>query len=396
MIDSGPFLLIVGPLAGAAVVWLLGRWPRAAVIAGAVAAAGLGLLLALAGNDVWAVYGRSLALGDGVRAVFQLLLLLVGVLFLLSLRWPIGRDTAPASLAAVSPLAAMVMIRPLALGAFFLIPVAALLAAAVQSGRPGKIGPAWRYLVMMTLALPLLLLTGWLASTPAAFPLGAARVLALAAMIVVGGFPFYMWVRPAARQASPLLLPFLFGGAQLALLLLVFGWLMARPDWQADPGFQSWLRWSGALTVLLGGLLAATAVDGDDLLASLLLLDMGMGLLTLLLPGKMGWETAVAIHLGRVVALLLVGVGRLMWAELSKFGAVLWLYGSLTLLGLPLTAGFGGRWALLNALPGLGGETPAIVLPGLLLLGTACGLWGIGRRAHGLTHLTTERAEGEA
>ena len=396
MIDSGPFLLIVGPLAGAVVVWLLGRWPRAAAIAGAVAAAGLGLLLALAGNDVWAVYGRSLALGDGVRAVFQLLLLLVGVLFVLSLRWPIGHDTAPASLAAVSPLAAMVMIRPLSLGAFFLIPVAALLAAAVQSGRPGKIGPAWRYLVMMTLALPLLLLTGWLASTPAAFPLGAARVLALAAMIVVGGFPFYMWVRPAARQASPLLLPFLFGGAQLALLLLVFGWLMARPDWQADPGFQSWLRWSGTLTVLLGGLLAATAVDGDDLLASLLLLDMGMGLLTLLLPGKMGWETAVAIHLGRVVALLLVGVGRLMWAERSKFGAVLWLYGSLTLLGLPLTAGFGGRWALLNALPGLGGETPAIVLPGLLLLGTACGLWGIGRRAHGLTHFTTERAEGEA
>lgn len=386
MIDSGPFLLIVGPLAGAVVVWLLGRWPRAAAIAGAVAAAGLGLLLALAGNDVWAVYGRSLALGDGVRAVFQLLLLLVGVLFLLSLRWPIGRDTAPASLAAVSPLAAMVMIRPLSLGAFFLVPAAALLAAAVQSGRPGKIGPAWRYLVMMTLALPLLLLTGWLASTPAAFPLGAARVLALAAMIVVGGFPFYMWVRPAARQASPLLLPFLFGGAQLALLLLVFGWLMARPDWQADPGFQSWLRWSGALTVLLGGLLAATAVDGDDLLASLLLLDMGMGLLTLLLPGKMGWETAVAIHLGRVVALLLVGVGRLMWAELSKFGAVLWLYGSLTLLGLPLTAGFGGRWALLNALPGLGGETPAIVLPGLLLLGTACGLWGIGRRALRLIH----------
>lgn len=380
MIDSGPFLLIVGPPAGAAVVWLLGRWPRAAAIAGAVAAVGLGLLLALAGNDVWAVYGRSLALDDGVRAVFQLLLLLVGVLFLLSLRWPIGRDTAPASLAAVSPLAAMVMIRPLSLSAFFLIPAAALLAAAMQSGRPGKIGPAWRYLVMMTLALPLLLLTGWLAETPAAFPLGAARVLALAAMILVGGFPFYMWVRPAVRQASPLLLPFLFGGVQLALLLLVFGWLMARPDWQADPGFQSWLRWSGALTVLLGGLLAATAVD-DDLLASLLLLDMGMGLLTLLLPGKMGWETAVMIHLGRVVALLLVGVGRLMWTERSKFRAVLWLYGSLTLLGLPLTAGFGGRWALLNALPGLGGGTPAIVLPGLLLLGTACGLWGVGRLA---------------
>lgn len=385
--------MIVGPLAGAAVVWLLGRWPRAAAIAGAVATAGLGLLLALAGHDVWAVYGRSLALADGVRAVFQLLLLLVGVLFLLSLRWPMGRDTAPASLAAVSPLAAMVMIRPLSLGAFFLVPAAALLAAAVQSGRPGKIGPAWRYLVMMTLALPLLLLTGWLAETPAAFPLGAARVLALAAMIVVGGFPFYMWVRPAARQASPLLLPFLFGGVQLALLLLVFGWLMARPDWQADPGFQSWLRWSGALTVLLGGLLAATAVDDDDLLASLLLLDMGMGLLTLLLPGKMGWETAVMIHLGRVVALLLVGVGRLMWAERSKFGAGLWLYGSLTLLGLPLTAGFGGRWALLNALPGLGDGTPAIVLPGLLLLGTACGLWGVGRRAQSLTHPTPERTD---
>ncbi len=389
--------MIVGPLAGAVVVWLLGRWPRAAAIAGAVTAAGLGLLLALAGNDVWAVYGRSLALDDGVRAVFYLLLLLVGVLFLLSLRWPMGRDAAPASLAAVSPLAAMVMIRPLSLGAFFLIPTAALLAAAVQSGRPGKIGPAWRYLVMMTLALPLLLLAGWLAGTPAAFPLGAARVLALAAMIVVGGFPFYMWVRPAARQASPLLLPFLFGGVQLALLLLVFGWLMARPDWQADPGLQNWLRWSGALTVLLGGLLAATAVDDDDLLASLLLLDMGMGLLTLLLPGKMGWETAVAIHLGRVVALLLVGVGRLLWAgERSKFGAVLWLYGSLTLLGLPLTAGFGGRWALLNALPGLGAGTQAIVLPGLLLLGTACGLWGVGRMAQALTHFTPERADGVA
>ena len=390
-------MLLVGPLVGAVVVGLAaalaGLLPgtarqlgaaRVTAVTGTVAAVVLWLLLTAATQDTWLVYGRSLNLTDAGRTTFQGMFLLLAALYLLTWVWPAGRDFVPTSLAAVAPLAAMVMIRPFTLGALFLPLAVALLVMAMQSGRHGDAAAGWRYLVMTVLALPLFLLAGWLTATPAALSSGAARVLAVAIAITVGGFPFYMWVRPAARQGSPLLRPFLFGGAQLAVMAFLFGWLGEAPGWQADPVFQSWLRWSGLLTALLGGLLAAMAADGEELLSSLLLLDMGVGLLALLLPGTVGWQTAAAIHAGRSVGLLLVGVGWLWLSGGDKLGRWqrplamgLWVYGCLSLVGLPLTPGFNGRWALLSALGS--GELGAVWLPLWLLAAMAGGLWGVWR-----------------
>ena len=388
-------MLIVGPLVGAVVVGLVGalgrrfshvphgrRWMP---VAATVAALALWLLLTLAAQDEWAVYGRSLLLNDMGRTLFQGLLLLLAVTFALTAVWPQESPFVPLSLAVISPLAAMVMIRPYALGALFLALAVVVLVMTMQADRRADTGVAWRYLVMGVLALPFFLLAGWLADTPAAFPWGAARVLAVAAILVLGGFPFMMWVRPAARQVSVLLRPFLFGGVQLAVIAFLFGWLLAKPGWQADPGFQNWLRWSGLLTVLLGGLLAAAARELPDVLPSLLLLDVGMGLLTLLLPGVAGWETAVSILTARSISLLLAGLGWLLSGGYSEgmaqrpWAAALWFYGCFSLLGLPLTPGFAGRWALLSALPGQSEGAGGVILIALLLLGVAGGLWGVGR-----------------
>lgn len=385
--NSGPFLLIIGPLLGGLTAVLLQRWARLTAVSGAVASGALWLALRLSSGSQWPLFGVSFVLTDEGRALFQGLLLLLGLLFVLALRWPPGRHALPACLAAVSPLAAMVMVRPLTLGALFLVLAAVLLAVGAANGAAvaaanGAAGvrsamAAWRYLMMALLALPMLLLVGWLADAPGALPLGAARVLAVASIILVGGFPFMLWVRPTARQAGPLLRPFLFGGAPLVVMAFLFSWLQVRPDWQADPGFQTWLRWSGLMTAVLGGLLAATAADWDDLLVSLLLLDVGAGLLVLLLPGALGWQTAVSIHVGRAAGLLLAGVGRLgVWRRPLAVG--LMAYGCLTLLGLPLTLGFNGRWALLAGLPGQNGGGVAV---GLLLLAQAAGLWGVAHWA---------------
>jgi len=406
MADSGPFLLIVGPLAGAAAVgllaWLLawlaalGRrqsagWNRARLTGGAGTAVAvvLWLLLTLAEQEQWVIYSRELVLNDRARTVFQGMLLLLAVLYALAAIWPGESGFVAPSLVAVSPLAAMVMIRPFTPGALFLALAAVALAMAIPAGGSRGTGAAWRYLIMTLLALPFFLLAGWLANTPAVLPWGAARVLAVAAILVLGGFPFVMWVRPVALEGAVLLRPFLFGAAQLAVMAFLFNWLLARPAWQADPGFQSWLRWSGGITALLGGLLAATSRDGRELPASLLLLDLGLGILTLLLPETRGWETAVSQWTARSVSLLIIGVGGLLWGRRmypaapanrsERIGAVLWLYGCLSLLGLPLTLGFGGRWALLSALPGVSEGPGGVLLTGLLVLGLAGGLWGVGR-----------------
>jgi len=403
MLDSGPFLLIVGPLAGAAVValvvalanalgrWLPGQWDRARLTggAGAVLAAGLWLLLTQAAQAEWVVYGRALVLDETGRSLFLGILLLLALLYGLTAVWPAESGFVTASLAAVAPLAAMVMIRPFTLGALFLVLAAAALTMAMQSGRTNYTGAAWLYLVVTILALPFFLLAGWMAEAPAAFPWGAARLLAAAAILVLGGFPFVMWVRPAAGAMAVLLRPFLFGAVQLAVLAFLFNWLLARPAWVADPGFQSWLRWSGGITALLGGLLAATSRDWRELPASLLLLNLGLGILTLLLPGTLGWETAVSVLAARSLSLLLVGVGGLLLGSQPpvgdlagrsrRVGGLLWAYGCLSLLGLPLTLGFDGQWALFSALPAAGGGTSGVALIGLLLAGIAGGLWGLGR-----------------
>jgi NADH:ubiquinone oxidoreductase subunit 2 (subunit N) len=388
----GPVLLAVGPLAAALVVWLLGRWPRVAAAVGTVLAWSLGLWLRLAvdGGESVLIYGRSLTLTPGIQLLFLLLLLSFGMLFLLALLWPQGRYFVAASLAALSPMALAVMIRPLTLGALFWLMAAIFLGVVVQSDQAGQTQGAWRYVVMMFLAVLLLLVGGWMADTvQSALQEMAGQLLGVAFLILLAGFPFHIWLQPVLTVGKNLALVLVLGLGQILLTLFIYDWLAAYPWIQTGPRFRLFIQWGSGLTALTAGAFALTMPSLRRLLGSLLLLDMSVSLALLLVPVGLGWETAVRLPLLRSISLLLIMLGwqtlpdiqlEVGWRGLGRqrpMAALTLGYGLLSLLGLPLAAGFPGRWAAFALIA----REPDVSfwLPIVLLLAMGGGIYGVWR-----------------
>lgn len=379
------FWLLLLPLLAAAVLWPAARWPRAQAGAGA----GLALLLALwlrsldlpSEGAIWLVYGRSFILTSALQMLFVLLTLYVALLALLN--WPLsaGPRFVPVTLALLTPAAALVMIRPFIFAApfwFLLVVVVLLLFRYEDDSGITAVQVALRYWLLMLVATLLLLLAGWmLGGDQAALLLPGARLLALALGIILAGFPFFIWVRPLVTAVPLLALPVLLGLLPLLGLVLVIQLLLAYPPLGQTDAFLLWLPWSAGLTVLLAGFLTLTAVaNWRQLVGSLVLLDMGFGLLSVALAGVNGWETAVVHHGLRLVSLLLVAGGYSVISKqyLVKWAGWLWAYGLMSLLGLPLTPGFSGRWAVLVDL----GQSEVAAWPLALLLVAGMGLALLG------------------
>ncbi|MCB9418916.1 MAG: hypothetical protein H6667_03885 [Ardenticatenaceae bacterium] len=390
---SGPIVLILGPAVAAVMVWLLGRWPRLAAAAGVVLAWGLALWLRLLpdGIEPVLIYGRSLTLTPGIQTLFILLLAGLGILFLLSLLWPQGRYFVPASLAALSPMAAALMIRPLILSALFWLMAAICLGVVIHSDHAGRTQGAWRYMLLMFLAVLLLLAGGWMADTEqTVLQEMAAQLMGAAFLILLAGFPFHIWVQPVLSSARNLALVWVLGLMQIVLIVFIYDWLAAYPWMQTALRFRMLIQWSSGLTAVTAGGLALTAPSLRRLLGSLLLLDMSFSLALLLVPAASGWETAVLLPLLRSISLLLVMAGWQSlpmtaqddnWQGLARrrpLAALALGYGLISLLGLPLAVGFSGRWA---AVVGVAAAADvAAWLPVCLLLAMGGGIYGVWRR----------------
>jgi formate hydrogenlyase subunit 3/multisubunit Na+/H+ antiporter MnhD subunit len=255
------------------------------------------------------------------------------------------------------------MIRPFTLGAIFLLVALALLVLVIQSERAGTVRPALRYLLIGLLATCLFLIAGWMVGPEqTGLQTTAARLLVVAFVMFMAGFPFYIWVIPVANRTPLLARTLVLGIVPLMVTTFLFNILQDNAWLYQEAQFVLWLRWSGLLTVLVAGLSALTA-DPRRLLGALVLLDVGTAILALLLGRQ---ETVVTLHLARTIGLLLAGIGL---QQDSRWGRLLFIYGCASLLGLPLTPGFFGRWIIFS-------QAPDVTFVLLLLAGMAGGLSG--------------------
>ena len=399
---SGPLLLIVGPLLPAAVIFVgLRRWPRAAAVCGFLSALLLRFLIAAVdlqpaagaegaflGGDEFIFLGRSLLLTGGLRQLLLTVYSAGAILFLLSAIWSQGPDFVPAGLATLSPLAFALMVNPLSFGAVALLLAAALLAALVQAQRPGSTLPALRYLLLAALSVPVFLVAGWMLDSQQLVFGGAIwRLLLLGATLLLAGFPFHIWVRPLLNESHPLTAVFVLAPVQIVILTFVWRWLQENPNLLASTQLGAFLGWSGAVTALVAALLAFSTRDPRRLLGCLVLADMAATLICLS-QGVAGIEQAWGLLLLRFLSLTLAAVG-LQWAAgapeagsdadherlaRNPLAAALFGYGALSLVGLPLTPGFAGRWAAV----GVAGAA-SIWWALLLLLALAGGVAGVLR-----------------
>lgn len=346
-------MLLAFPLGMALAGLLLARWRQAVVVVGTLTAVFLWWQLTNSepsAEQTLTIAGYSFALTEMMQELLRLLYGITAVLFALTWVWPSHPHFIPAALTTIVFFTTALMSPNLLIGATALCLGLAVLAIAIQAGRPQATPVALRLLLFAVLAMLFFVLLDWL--LPFGQTSSPVRLVVLIALLLLGGFPFFMWVNRLVIDAPLATVVFVLGVGQTAVLAFLFQFL-ASHDWLvADVSFRQLLRWSGVATALIAGLLSIHAREARQLLGAFVLLDMAFALITLTFPVTAGWETAVMLLLVRVISLLLAMVGLHLLEERTThapFCLLIFAYGGLSLLGLPLTIGFGGRWVVITA-----------------------------------------------
>ena len=165
-----------------------------------------------------------------------------------------------------------------------------------------------RYLVSQTVAMPFILLSGWMVAGIESAPSASTLILRGTVMILIGFslwlniFPLHSWLPMLAEKAHPWVFSFVFLMQQsiLALFLLKvldqFAWL------RNQTGILTVIQWAGVLTLLAGGVLASLQTKVNRILAYIILIETGYSVLAIGLIGQGGGEALALSILPRALA----------------------------------------------------------------------------------------------
>jgi NADH-quinone oxidoreductase subunit N len=228
-----------------------------------------------------------------------------------------------------------------------------------------------RFLIYQTLAMPFILLAGWLLAGVEASPGDLALVAQSGAMLGLGFafllaiFPLYNWIPLLLEESSPYIVGFLLW--VLPTMTIIFGaGFLDRYSWlRTSPQLILALRSVGLLMVVTGGVFAAfqrhlgrimaygaVAEIGFSLLALSLDFRLGIPILFLLVParalGLAVWSLSLTI-IKENVETMRFGPARgvLRITPLAGVGIII---ATLSTSAFPLLAGFPARLALWESL----------------------------------------------
>jgi formate hydrogenlyase subunit 3/multisubunit Na+/H+ antiporter MnhD subunit len=387
---AGPWVLVGVPLVVAPLVYLVRRWAfLGALFSGGTATALAWLCFVASPSEPVTLFGQSLLLGQpvamlgrelaltpaGQRAI-GFLFAIAGVSFLLA--WPVspGRSFFPLGLALLGGWAAAILMRHFAFAVILFWLVSTLATMVIQGGQVTSTRGAGRQMLVLTLAVPLLLLVStWIemrAVNPDDFVHTRPAILLTATGLAAlfAAFPFEGWVPAMVTGAQPGVVAFLVCGYQVVVLLVTLDLFHNQPWLVANGQVLSLLAWGGLLAAAIGGGLAAVQRHLASLLGYTVMNDLGVGLIALVLADETGLIIVFLMAATRAVGLLLAGAGLAVIRQRAagtSFVKVIGLgrrlplatagllIGGLSLSGFPLTAGFAARWALLKHVSPAGG-----------------------------------------
>jgi multicomponent Na+:H+ antiporter subunit A len=228
-----------------------------------------------------------------------------------------------------------------------------------------------RFLIYQTLAMPFILLAGWLLAGVEASPGDVALVAQSAAMLGLGFafllaiFPLYNWIPLLLEEISPYTVGFLLW--ILPTMTIIFGaGFLDRYSWlRSSPELILALRYVGLLMVVTGGAFAAfqrhlgrimaygaIAESGFSILALSLDLRLGIPILFLLIParalGMAVWSLSLTIIRENVETMRFGDArGVLRITPLAGAGMIVATFST---AAFPLLAGFPARLALWEGL----------------------------------------------
>jgi formate hydrogenlyase subunit 3/multisubunit Na+/H+ antiporter MnhD subunit len=277
----------------------------------------------------------------------------------------------PLGFVIIALMVASIAVQPFLYAALF-IEMAILLAIPMLTSiyRPPGRGVV-RFLIYQTLAMPFILLAGWLLAGVEASPGDLALTAQSAAMLGMGFafllaiFPLYSWIPLLIEENSPYIVGFLLW--ILPTITIIFGaGFLDRYSWlRSSPQLVLALRYVGLLMVVTGGAFAAfqrhlgrimaygsIAETGFSLLALSLDLRLGIPILFLLIParalGLAVWSLSLSI-IQEHVETMRFGAARgiLRLTPLAGAGMIV---ATLSAGAFPLLAGFPSRLALWEGL----------------------------------------------
>jgi NADH-quinone oxidoreductase subunit N len=324
------------------------------------------------------VLGRQFTITDTDAPFIALMYALVGLWFLGSLVTEVSRWFFPISLVFTSLLVAALSSE------VFLFAAPLILAAVILSipllsppeTIPGR--GVIRYLVFQTLALPCILLAGYILTGFETGPSDSSQALLSAVLLgagfafLLGIFPFNTWL-PQLMEEAPV---YVTGFIMVVLPMSVF-WLMIHfidtYVWiRTNSNIYMVLRVAGILMVMVGSVWACFQSNLRRILAYAIMLDTGYMLLAVGSGTLAGLQVLSANIMTRVIN---IGLASLSLAFLMKnhpdlevgklkgifiqypFATSGYLAALLSMAGLPLLANFPLRLVLINE---LGAGSPLI------------------------------------
>jgi multicomponent Na+:H+ antiporter subunit A len=277
----------------------------------------------------------------------------------------------PLGLMIIALMVASIAVQPFLFAALF-IEMAVLLSIPLVTSiytPPGR--GVIRFLIYQTLAMPFILMAGWLLvgveTSPGDLALAAqsASMLGLGFAFLLAIFPLYNWVPMLAEETSPFVAGFLFW--LLPTVTIIFGaGFIDRYSWlRSSPDLFLALRFAGLLMIVTGGLFAAfqrhlgrimaygsIAETGFSLLALSLDSRLGVPILFLMIParalGLAVWSLSLTVIKEHAPSLRF-GASRGM-LRLAPFAGTGIILAALSTGAFPLLAGFPARLALWEGL----------------------------------------------
>ncbi len=398
---STPLLWVFLPLAAALIAGLINHRQMLSLVITTLTALGLAILAFYFPEDLTLEIGpftlafeESLAiLGRQITVSYEILPF-VALVFGVTGLWSLSSGLAGTpklfksiALAVVSLMIAALGVEPF-LYAALLIEIAVLATIPMLSpiGQKPHTG-VLRYLSLQTLALPFILLAGWLMAGVEVLPSESilirqtAFTLGLGFALWLAVFPFHAWVPMISEHASPLATSFLM--FILPVTILIFGLnFIDRYAWlRESESLFLILRTMGTLMVVSGGLwtafqnnlkrafgFSALAETGFLILAVGLHQQAGLRHLLMLIPiralGFWFWGYLLSALETHADNLTLEGVSGFLHRFPFLSGGL--LLAQFNIAGLPLLTGFPVKLALISTLAEAAPELPLWVFLGNL------------------------------
>lgn len=413
---SGVVLVLTLPLLAALLVYLLRRWPLPSSALAGVAALTLGLLLWRWPNNEAVLFlgrvvrvnapvvllGQTFAMQPTAQWVLGWLALALAAAYLGAWRVSQGRTFFPFGLALFSLFGAVLTIQPAWLAPILLAVVVSVAAFVIQAGRQGSTRGAVRALWLPVLTIPLFLAAAWYVDQAPLDPESvqalqlAGQLASIGLLLLLAPWPLHGPAVSLGEEAPPLVAAWLLTALAataitlLQALLVQYQWLQGATLFFTLPTLRlgELLLYGGMATCLWAGLAGGVQTNISRLWSYAALFTYGAVLISAGLGTRGSWALVWLLLIARGVAMMVSAYGLAVlrqragsqtdFAHIQGLGTRLpwtsaaFLLGVLSLAGMPLTAGFAGQWALMQALGSQDWLQAVIVLAGAL--GLAVGL----------------------